>query len=892
MIATLIFRPPLPLAPPLIQSETLDLLEWSRLCQHLSTFCATKLGAIAARQLQLPATQADSEYLLAQTNETYAIELSLDAGIPFGGITDIGGAIERAQLQGLLSGEECNDIAATLAGARQIRRTIDGLDDLELPVLTALIADLRTHPDLEKEIHRCIDERGSVTDRASPELERIRSQLKSTRDRIQQTLYRLIQRHGSALQEASISMRGDRYVVPVKAGLQGEVPGIVHDISSSGSTFYIEPKAIVNDNNQLRTLQRQERQAEEVVLRALSLQVAEVADSLEQLLAIVTTIDLAVARARYAYWLEANPPRFVAPGEPMNLRTLRHPLLVWQHKHENGSPVVAIDAPVRSHTKVVAITGPNTGGKTVTLKSIGLAALMARCGLFIPAREPVEIGWFGQILADIGDEQSLQQSLSTFSGHIRRISRILEALPEAVVAVSAQPTGQEEAGLVRSDTDPSQPDRPCLNTEAIEAIEAKEEPKSVTPSDASAIHSTTATAQPPASNALVLLDEVGAGTDPTEGSALAIALLKTLADRARLTIATTHFGELKTLKYQDDRFENASVEFDDVSLKPTYRLLWGIPGRSNALAIARRLGLDPQVIDHAEHQIVPTGVADVNQTIAELEAERRRQEAKANEAQKLVAQAERLNREITQKAEQLKLREAELKQQQEEAVRAEINQAKGEIAKVIRQLQRSKDPTAQAARAATETLNGIAQTRLPSQTTPKPPPGFKPKIGDRVRIPRFGQTAEVLSEVSKDNELTVRFGLMKMTIALVEIESLDGKKPDIPEPKPKTKTNPQAKQTKQTNADATPQQAAPIIRTSKNTFDVRGSRISEAEQQIEAAIAEAVPIGGALWIIHGKGTGKLRLGVHELLTRSPYIDRFELAAQNDGGAGVTIAYLK
>jgi DNA mismatch repair protein MutS2 len=466
---------------------------------------------------------------------------------------------------------------------------------------------------------------------------------------------------------------------------------------------------------------------------------------------------------------------------------------------------------------------------------------MARCGLFIPAREPVEICWFGQILADIGDEQSLQQSLSTFSGHIRRISRILAALPESA------DTSVDNSTVVGS------------------------------------------TPAPPVSNALVLLDEVGAGTDPTEGSALAIALLKTLADRARLTIATTHFGELKTLKYQDDRFENASVEFDDVSLKPTYRLLWGIPGRSNALAIARRLGLDPHVLDLAEHQIAPTGVADVNQTIAELEAERRRQEAKANEAQQLVTQAERLNREISQKAEQLKLREAELKQQQEEAVRLEINQAKGEIAKVIRQLQRSKDPTAQAARVATETINDIAQTRLPSQTAPKPKPGFKPKIGDRVRIPRLGQTAEVLSDVSKDNELTVRFGLMKMTIALAEIESLDGKKPDVPEPKPKVKTKAQAKQAK---AEATQKQAAPIVRTSKNTFDVRGSRISEAEQQLESAIAEAVPIGGALWIIHGKGTGKLRLGVHELLTRSPYIDRFELAAQNDGGAGVTIAYLK
>ena len=248
----------------MIQSETLDLLEWSRLCQHLSTFCATNLTTIAARNLALPQTQAESERLLAQTKEAYAIELDVNASLGFGGITDIGGAIERATLQGILSGEECIDIAGTLSGARQIRRTIDGLEDLELPELKGMVAQLNTHADLEKEIHRCVDERGSVTDRASPELGGIRNQLKTTRSRIQQTLQRLMQRHASALQEHSVSMRGDRYVVPVKAGLQGEIPGIVHDISSTGSTFYIEPKSIVNDNNQLRTLQRKERQAEEV----------------------------------------------------------------------------------------------------------------------------------------------------------------------------------------------------------------------------------------------------------------------------------------------------------------------------------------------------------------------------------------------------------------------------------------------------------------------------------------------------------------------------------------------------------------------------------------------------------------------------------------------------
>jgi len=857
---------------PLIQAETLDLLEWSRLCQHLATFCATKLGTIAAQHLNLPATQAESEQLLAQTQEAYKIELDVEAGIPFHGIADISGAIERSKLQGMLSGEELSEIATTLAAARLIRRTIDGLEGWELPQLTALVSDLRTYPELEKEIHRCIDERGAVTDRASPQLEAIRRQLKQTRDQIQQTLYRIIQRNGSALQESSISMRGDRYVLPVKAGQQGVISGIVHDISGSGSTLFIEPKAIVNDNNKLRTLQRQEKQAEEVVLRALSAEVEAIADNLERLLVIVTTIDLAVARARYAYWLEANPPRFVAPAASMTLRHLRHPLLVWQEKQENGAAVVPIDAPVQGHTRVVAITGPNTGGKTVTLKSIGLAALMARCGLFIPAREPVEICWFGQILADIGDEQSLQQSLSTFSGHIRRIGRILAALPEN------QPP-------IKSEVEPN--GEPEVNPE----VELNGECDRELGDRSDAQPDTQASAQ--ANSALVLLDEVGAGTDPTEGSALAIALLQTLADRARLTIATTHFGELKALKYQDARFENASVEFDDVSLKPTYRLLWGIPGRSNALAIARRLGLDETVLQRAETQVAPTGAADVNQTIAELEAERRRQEAKANEAQQLVTQAERLNREISQKAAQLKARELELKQQQEAAVQAEIDRAKGEIAKVIRELQRRNDPTAQTARSATATLDKLADQHLPSRQVPTPPkPSFKPKLGDRIRIPRLGQTAEVLSEISKDNELMVRFGVMKMTVNLADVESLTGEKPDIPEPKPKansqaSKTTKAAKQVAtQTKVDT------PIVQLESNTIDIRGSRITDAELTLEERIAQAVPIGGALWIIHGKGTGKLRQGVHELLTRSPHIDRFELADQKSGGSGVTIAYLK
>lgn len=796
----------------MIQSETLELLEWSRLCQHLATFAATKLGAVAARHLQIPTTQAQSEQLLAQTKEVYELENKLTSGLSFEGVQDIGDSLERAGLQGILSGQELLAIATTLSGARRLRRFLD--DQENVPVLVELVSDLRTYPELEQEIHRCIDDRGDVADRASPKLAGLRTQIKSLRDRIYQVLQGIMQRQGNAIQQQIITQRGDRFVIPVKAPQKDAIPGIVHDTSSTGSTLYIEPKAVVSLGNQLKTFQRQEQVETEAVLRAITQQVAVVKEDLEQLLAIVTTLDLATAKSRYSLWLEANPPRFIDPNakEIVTLRELRHPLLVWQQQHEQGTAVVPINVQIQPHIRVVAITGPNTGGKTVTLKTLGLAALMAKVGLFVPAKVPVELPWFEQILADIGDEQSLEQSLSTFSGHIRRISRILEAL------------GQEESQLA-------------------------------TP------------------NSLVLLDEVGAGTDPAEGSALAIALLNYLAEQAQLTIATTHYGELKALKYQDERFENASVEFDDVTLSPTYRLLWGIPGRSNALTIARRLGLNPDVVDEAQTRVGGAS-EDLNQVIAGLEAQRRRQETKAKEATQLLQQAERLHEEVSRKAAHLQERERDLKLSQEREVQQALVQAKEEIAQVIRKLQQGP-LLAQNAQRATEALNEIAQRQI---TRAKAKPGFKPKIGDRVRIPRLNQTAEVLSAADDNGELTVRFGIMKMTVPLADIESLDGQKPEIPvkaKPAPASVVVP----------------AAPPVRTSKNTVDIRGKRISEAEYELEQALSQAVT-SGALWIIHGKGTGRLRQGVHEFLERHPLVERFELTTQNEGGAGVTVAYLR
>ncbi|WP_375511553.1 endonuclease MutS2 [uncultured Nostoc sp.] len=812
----------------MIQSETLELLEWHRLCQHLATFAATKLGATAARHLKIPDSQIQSEELLEQTKEVYQLETRLTTGLSFEGIQDIGNSLERAERSGVLAGDELLAIATTLAGARNLRRVIDNQEDL--PILTDLVADLRTYPELEQEIHRCIDERAQVTDRASQKLGEIRTDLRRLRSQITQKLQNILQAKSGAVQEQLITQRGDRFVIPVKAPQKDAIPGIVHDTSTSGATLYVEPNSVVPLGNQLRQIIRKEQAEEEGVRRALTELVAAVKPDLERLLAIATILDLATARSRYSYWLGANPPRFIQreDREIITLRNLRHPLLVWQQQHEQGQPVVPVDLLISPQIRVVTITGPNTGGKTVTLKTLALAALMAKVGLFVPAREPVEIPWFDQVLADIGDEQSLQQSLSTFSGHIRRISRILEALE----------TG--DWGLGTGDKEIPNTQYPVPNPQS-----------------------------------LVLLDEVGAGTDPVEGSALAIALLQYLANHAQLTIATTHFGELKALKYEDDRFENASVEFDESTLSPTYRLLWGIPGRSNALTIALRLGLKPEVIQQAKTQ-VGEATDEVNQVIAGLEAQRRRQETKAAEAQSLLQQAERLYKQVSAKAASLEERESSLRASQEIAVQQAIAQAKGEIAQVIRRLQKGT-PTAQEAQQATNALNQIGQQYQPA-TPAKPKLGFMPKVGDRVRIPKLGQIADVITAPDEDGDLSVRFGLMKMTVKLQDVESLDGQKAEpIVKPKPAPA------------AVTPPPQNVPEIRTSQNTIDLRGKRVADAEYILDKAISEAT---GPVWIIHGYGTGKLRQGVHAFLQHHPRVNNYEPAEQADGGTGVTVAHIK
>jgi DNA mismatch repair protein MutS2 len=812
-----------------IHQDTLELLEWPRLTAHLAGFSSTAAGRRHCAGLGLPDQPAESRRLLLETTELLALDGLCEGGLSLQGAGDIAATVALCAKGGCAGGEELLALAATLATARRLRRQIE---DPELrPVTTALVAELRTLPELEQRLHFCLEEGGRVADRASGPLEAVRRQLLALRGERRDRLQDLMRRYASLLQDTVVSERGGRPVLAVKAGAAAQVGGLVHDSSASGSTVYVEPQAVIPLGNRIRDAEGQERELERKVRSELSALVGEQAEPLDHLQQVLVRIDAGLARARYGQWLGAVRPELAEEADaPFELCDLRHPLLLWQERREGGRPVVPVTIRVGPELRVVAITGPNTGGKTVTLKSLGLAALMARAGLFLPCAGTPRLPWCGQVLADIGDEQSLQQNLSTFSGHIRRIARILAALPQGGATLEGA-------------------------------------------------------ARPPAPAALVLLDEVGAGTDPTEGSALAAALLRHLADRARLTVATTHFGELKALKYADPRFENASVAFDVETLSPTYRLQWGIPGRSNALAIASRLGLDPVVLAVAAAQLEPGGEGDVNRVIEGLEQERQRQQEAAEAAAALLARTELLHEELLQRWAQQKEQSAELQEQRRQRLELSIREGQGEVRRLIRRLRSVGQEVRVGGRVAGETARQAGQRlrHLEQQHRPLPERrdhgGWRPRVGDRIRLLALGKAAEVLAISDDGSELTVRCGVLRLTVELAAIEGLHGEKPAPPEPPPQVRIR----------SRRSPGSRGPEVRTEGNTVDVRGLRVHEAEAAVEERLRGA---NGPVWVIHGIGTGKLKRGLREWLSGLPWVDRVSDAEQGDGGPGCSVIWVK
>ena len=787
--------------------ETLELLEWPRLCEYLSTFASTPQGCRNCKNLSLPNNFSATRERLAETLELGALDLDLEGGLDFQGVHELGNILMRCFKGGVVPGDDLLKVADTLSAARRLRRQID--DPESRPVTSTLLVDLSTFPELEKTLKFGLEEGGRVADRASEKLGGLRSKWQGMRLERRGVLQELLIRKGSILQDTAIGDRNGRPVLSLKTGAIDQLQGIVHGSSASGNTAFLEPQIVISLGNRITAIESEIQSEEYRLLAEWSMLVGGHFQPLEHLSKVMVQLDVALARARFGNWLGGVPPVLYEEFDaPFTLKDLRHPLLVCQQLREKGNCVVPVTVQVPSDLRVVAITGPNTGGKTVTLKSIGLAALMARAGCLLPCLDSPSLPWCDQVFADIGDEQSLQQNLSTFSSHIIRIGRILQAI-------------EESSG-------------PCL----------------------------------------VLLDEVGAGTDPSEGTALAIALLRTLADKARLTIATTHFGGLKSLKYSDSRFENASVAFDSGTLEPTYDLQWGIPGRSNALEIARRLGLEPQIIDNAQKLIGPKGVGEVDNIIRGLEEQRQRQQAAAEEAAALLARTEILHEELLFQWQKHLQHSEEMKEQGRKQVENVIREGQKEVRSLIRRL-REGNADGETARRVGQKLRRLEADYRP-EAIRRTQKSWSPQVGDKVRLLALGKSGEVLA-ISEDGlSLTVLCGVFRSTVSFSEVESLDGRKASPSQTVIKVHSR----------ISYAPNSA---VRTSGNTLDVRGLRVHEAEVVIEEYLRGTA---GPCWVIHGIGTGKLKRGLRQWLESVPYVEKVTDADQRDGGVGCSVVWLK
>ena len=785
--------------------ESLNLLEWPTVCSHLSTFAVTQQGRKRCESFNLPLNISLSQELLCQTLEIGALDITLDGGISFQGIHDLENILLICSKGGVATGEDLLKVAETLRAARKLRKLI--FNQLIRPRLSELLIDVATLPDLQKLLEFGLDEGGRIADRASTKLSELRLHREAERIQRKDILQDILRKYSGLLQDNIISERYGRPVLAFKAGSSDQVKGMVHDSSASGNTIYVEPQAVISIGNRLAKIDSEISDEERRLLADWSKEVGFNADVIAHLGEILLQIEFALSRARYSKWLNGVPAILDENENTLfEIKDFRHPLLVWNDFHEKKNTVVPTTFDVPSDLKVVAITGPNTGGKTVALKSIGLAVLMAKAGILLPCNGTPRLPWCKNILADIGDEQSLQQNLSTFSGHILRISRILDAIDSS--------------------------------------------------------HGTT----------LVLLDEVGAGTDPSEGTALAMALLKIMADRARLTIATTHFGELKAMKYSDSRFENASVSFDSETIKPTFHLQWGIPGRSNAIEISKRLGLDSEVIKIAQKFINPQSVDNVNQVIKGLEKQRERQQSAAEDAAALLAKTELLHEELLDRWQKQRQRSDEVNEKGRLSLESSIREGQKEVRHLIKRL-RDQNANGETARLAGQRLRQMEKGSRGDRRI-QHRPGWSPKIGEKVRLTSIGKAGEIISFSDDGMQLTVLCGVFRSTVNLNEIESLDGQKVSL-------------NKVVKINSSQVRKNFS-LVRTKKNTLDVRGLRVHEAESVIEEKLRNC---SGALWVIHGIGSGKLKKGLREWFNTLSYIEKVVDAEPYDGGPGCSVIWM-
>ena len=790
--------------------KSLKTLEYYEILERLAAQAASEAAKEKCRALRPLDDREQAELWMRQTTD--AKDRMVRQGSPsFGGIREVGAILIRADRGGTLNPRELLSVASLLQTAR--RALAYEAESEEKSALSPIFGLLSGNRSLEEAITTAIVSEEEIADGASPELLSIRRELRRISGRVRETLNRMISGERSKyLQETIITQRNGRFVVPVKAEHRGDVPGLVHDTSSTGATVFVEPQQVVEINNQIKVLEGCEEAEIERILASLSAEVSMYKGAIEQDYDALTTLDFIFARAKLSFEMNAAAPSLLESGSRVRLLRARHPLL-------DKDKAVAIDIAIGDDYDTLVITGPNTGGKTVSLKTLGLLSLMAASGLHIPASEESEIGLFEHVYADIGDEQSIEQSLSTFSAHM---VNIVEILKEA--------------------------DR----------------------------------------HSLVLFDELGAGTDPVEGAALAIAVIQHVRRLGAKVAATTHYAELKTFAMTTAGVENASCEFDVETLAPTYRLLIGIPGKSNAFAISRRLGLPEDVIAAAQGQ--RSGESGrFEDILTRLEEKRQALEKREQEADRLLRQREEDARRAREFREQMERAKDNARSRGEAEAKRILRDARTAADQVFQELSEMRKAQAKAERMLNEnearaalrrTLNEAeeAVSRRDARQEPIPKPSRPIRAGDLVEIPGVKTPAEVVS-VGKDGTLQLKAGILKMKAKVDEVRLIED------DERAARKKTPSV--TIRQNADRA------LRASAARELDIRGMETLEAESVVENFISAAV-MGKleTVTIIHGKGTGALRKAVHDILRRNKAVKSFRLGVYGEGESGVTVVTLK
>jgi DNA mismatch repair protein MutS2 len=823
-----------------MDEKTLHTLEYFKILDRLAAY--TAFAGSRDLALALRPTGDIFEARMRQADTAEAIRfLATRPDFSIGGVRDIRAPVDLASHGGVLTPAELLDIKSTLVAARNISRTFDRLKS-EFPNLTSIVGQLPPPIGLVDSISRAISDRGDILDSASPKLGIIRRDIRVAHDRLMAKLQRMVSDPNTSayLQDAIITQRDGRYVLPLRSEFKGRIRSIVHDQSASGATLFVEPVGVVDLNNQYRELQLAERDEERRILAELSYQVGSHADEIQKVIEIVAALDLALACAKYAEDTAATEPVLHSFRER---RQQAHKTKVLEGSHAQGSPhpgslirlfqarhplldpqtVVPIDMELDPQTYAMIITGPNTGGKTVTLKTVGLLALMAQSGLHIPAHSGSEISLFEDIYADIGDEQSIEQSLSTFSGHITNIIRIL-----------------------------NQADR----------------------------------------ESLVILDELGAGTDPQEGAALARAILDHLLARGITTLVTTHHPELKTYAHSTPGVVNASVEFDLETLRPTFHLTVGLPGRSNALSIAQRLGLPETIIDAARSELSPEDLR-AEDMLDEIHRQRDMSRLARAEADRIRKEADALRLELTVRLEKIDEERRQVIGETRREAENQLRELQEEIRRLRQALSRARQPlepvesVEQEVEALEEMLDQpIEQLELevPGREEPRPL-----RLGDKVYLPTL-KIQGVLTSLSEE-EAEVQMGVLRLRARLDELQPA-GSVAQAGEAA-STQPAPRARVRKAVeNISQQPVEVPPAVSPGIE-LDLRGQRAEEAldslDRYLDASYLAGLPF---VRIIHGKGTGKLRQSVREALSHHPHVSSYEAGGDKEGGEGVTIARLR